>query len=75
MTITCAIQPTGAVTMAMKVLHNTCNMCIHDLPDMYGLSPTALRRTYQANPHAHIITITCNYLQAEPQKLLASEAF
>ena len=27
----CDIQPTGVVTMAMEVLHNTCNMCIHDL--------------------------------------------
>ena len=33
-TINCSIQPTGVVTMAMKVLHNTCNMCICDLPDM-----------------------------------------
>ena len=36
MTITCGIQPTGVVTMAMEVLHNTCNMCICDLPDMYA---------------------------------------
>ena len=25
----------GIVTMATEVLHNTCNMCILDLPDMY----------------------------------------
>ena len=33
MTITYGIQPTGVVTMAMKVLHNSYNMC---LPDMYA---------------------------------------
>ena len=33
-TITCGIQPTSVVTMAMKVLRNTCNMCIHDMSDM-----------------------------------------
>ena len=27
--------------MAMKVLHNTCNMCISDLPDMNALIPLA----------------------------------
>ena len=46
--------------MAMEVLHNTCNMCTHDLP---GLSPQAygpwalgihIRRT----PHAHVTAIT-----------------
>ena len=41
-TITCGIQPTGVVTMEMKVFHNTCNMCIHDLPDMNALIPWAL---------------------------------
>ena len=40
-TITCDIQPTGVVTMAMEVLHNTCNMCICDLPNMYAWSPQA----------------------------------
>ena len=49
--------------MAMNVLHNTCNTCICDLPDMYAFSPqTAIlepRHTYQANPHAHVRTITC----------------
>ena len=25
-----------------KVIHNTCNMCISDLPDMYALIPLAL---------------------------------
>ena len=48
MTITCGIQPTGIVTMAMKMLHNTCNMCIHDLPytvwmpSSFGLSALKL---------------------------------
>ena len=27
--------------MAMKVLHNICNMCIHDLPDLHALIPRA----------------------------------
>ena len=39
MTITCGIQPTGVYTMAMKVLHNTCNMCVHNMPDMNALIP------------------------------------
>ena len=52
MTITCGIQPTGVVTMAMKVLHNSCNMYICDMPDMNALIPwaVALGYTYQANP-------------------------
>ena len=40
-TITCSIQPTS-VTIAMEVLHNSCNMCTCDLPDM----------------HAHVTTIS-----------------
>jgi len=27
--------------MHMEVLHISCNMCTHDLPDMYALSPWA----------------------------------
>ena len=48
------IQSTSVVTMAMKVLHNTCNMHIHDLPDMNGLNESSLEpaalglRTYVA---------------------------
>ena len=41
MTITCSIQPTNVVTMVMKMLHNSCNMCILDLTDMYALAPHA----------------------------------
>ena len=26
-----------------KVIHNICNMAIHDLPDMYALSPSAFK--------------------------------
>ena len=33
--ITCGIQPTCVVTMAKKVLHNSSNMYIHDLPHTY----------------------------------------
>ena len=64
MTITCGIQLTGVVTMAIEVLHNTCNMCFCDLPDMNALIPWACGP--QASgihirqiPHAHITTITC----------------
>ena len=48
-----------------EVIHNTCNMCARDLPDMYALSPWAcgprasgihIRQT----PRAHVTTITCN---------------
>ena len=43
MTITCDIQPTGIVTMAIKVLHNTCNMSFRYFPDMYALNTLAYR--------------------------------
>ena len=55
MTFTCGIQPSkiNAVTMVMKVLHNSYNMRIHDLTDMYALAlwPVALMlvHTYQSN--------------------------
>ena len=38
---TCGIQPTGIAAMAMDLLQKTCNMCIHDLPDMNALIPQA----------------------------------
>ena len=47
------------------MVHNSCNMCIRGLPDMYTLSPRAcgprasgvhIRQT----THAHVTTITCN---------------
>ena len=38
-TIICGIQPAGVVTMVMKVLHNTCNMCTCNLPVMNALIP------------------------------------
>ena len=57
MTITCGIQPTSVVTMAMNVLHNTCNKCIHKLPDTYTLSPQVALRLH------HVTTITCVGLQ------------
>ena len=51
MAITCGIQPTSVVTMVVKVLHNTCNVCICELPDMNALVPLASGiHTYQANP-------------------------
>ena len=69
-TITCGIQPTGVVTMTIKVSHNTCNMCICDLPDMYtsALRPVAFRlcHTYWANPscpcYNHCIFVLASYV-------------
>ena len=56
MTITCGTKPTNVGTVAMKVLHNSCSMCIFDLTDMYAfaLGPVALMlvHTYQSN-HLH----------------------
>ena len=59
---TCGIQCTSVVTMAMKVLHNTCNMCTCDLPDMNALiswacSPWALNIHIRQIPHAYVTTI------------------
>ena len=64
LTITCDIQPTGIATMAIKVLHNTCNMSFCDFPDMYSLntlvySPRALEYIrIRQMPHVHVTTIT-----------------
>ena len=55
-TITCGIQLTGIVTMVMKVLHSTCNMCICDLPHMNELVPLALGIHIRQIPHAHVTT-------------------
>ena len=38
MTITCGIQPTNVVTLIMKLLHNSFNLCTLDLTDMYVLT-------------------------------------
>ena len=63
-TITCSIQPTGVVTMAIKVLHNTCNMCIRDLPDINALIPWACGPQPVSGihmrqiPHTHVATMT-----------------
>ena len=53
----CDNSPTGVVTMAMKVLHNTCNMCIPDLPDMEAIC-MALGIHIRQFLHAHVTTIT-----------------
>ena len=50
-TITCGIQPIDVVTMTMEMLHNTCNMCIHDLPDsvdMYDVSSGYVIKTHSS---------------------------
>ena len=64
MTITCGLY-TGNVFIATEVLvlHNTCNMCIHDLPDMYALIPWACGPWasgihIRLIPHVHVTTIT-----------------
>ena len=64
------------------MIHNACNKAIHDLPDMYALSPWAPGihisptgpgpgHTYQANPHAHVTTITCIIYKSIPQSNLS----
>ena len=40
-----------------EVLHITCNICTHDLPDMYALSPWASGIHIRQIPRAHGITI------------------
>ena len=47
------IQST-VVTMAMEVLHNNCNMFIHDLPNMNFLIPRASAMHIRQIPHAHV---------------------
>lgn len=37
------------VTMVTEVLHNSCNVCTSDLPDVCSLSPWA-HSAYQGNP-------------------------
>ena len=65
MTVTCGIQSTGVVTMAMEMLRIACNMCIHDLPDMNALLLRAAGIHIRQIPHAHVITIMftqiCSY--------------
>ena len=41
----------------MEVLHSSCNMGTHDLPDMYGCSPQALGIHIRQITHAHVTTI------------------
>ena len=55
--ITCGIQPTGVVTMDMEVLHNSCDMWTHDLPDMYVLSPQDLGIHISHIPLDHVILL------------------
>ena len=63
MTITWGIQPTSVVTMVMKMLHNSCNMCTLDLTDMYTLAfgPAACvpihTYTYQTKSFVHMLQL------------------
>ena len=55
--------------MSMEVLHNTCNMHIHDLPDMNALIPPACGPWascihIRQIPHAHGATTT--YFPVKP---------
>ena len=47
------------------MLHKTCNMCIHDLPDMNALLLRASGIHIRQIPHVHVITIMytqiCSY--------------
>ena len=61
MTVTCGIQPTGIVTMAMEVLHSSYNMCIHDLPDILTIMQTLGIHIRQIL-HAHVTIITHIYV-------------
>ena len=47
-------------------MHNSCNMAIHDLPDVYALSPWACGPRasgihIRQIPHGHVATITCGF--------------
>ena len=56
----------GLSAKTTKVFHRerfalygiTCNMCSHDVPDMYALSPWALGIHIRQIPRAHVTTIT-----------------
>ena len=48
------IQSTGVVTMAIKVLHNTCNMYTCDLPNMYALGLRVYISVYRIYMHANL---------------------
>ena len=54
------------------MIHNSCNMAIHDLPDMYVLSPRALGIHIRQIPHGHVTTITCSLLR---QKYFTTDYF
>ena len=66
MRITCGTQPTNIVTMVMKVLHNSCNMCTLDLSGMYALALGTVALMSMHTIHlnqitrAHVTTITCS---------------
>ena len=52
------------------MIHNTCNMGAHDLPDMYALSPRACGPRasgihIRQIPCAHVTTITCINVQIQ----------
>ena len=58
--------------MAMKVLYNTCNIYICDLPDMntWACDPLALGKHITQISHAHVTTITYNLVITCAQSFL-----
>ena len=61
--------------MAMKVLHNTCNIYICDLPDIntfisWACGPQALGIHITQISHAHVTTITYNLVITCTQSFL-----
>ena len=70
-TITCGIQPTNVVTMAMEALCNSCNMCTLDVTDMHALTLSTvalfLMHTCQLS---HLYTCN-NYVQHNLVTILA----
>ena len=44
------------------MIHNSCNMAIRDLPDMYTLIPRASGIHIRQIPHGHVTTITYEHV-------------
>ena len=61
MTITCGIQPTGTLTMAMEVLHNTCNMYICNLSNMNAVIPQASGIHIRQIPYAYTLKVIVTF--------------
>ena len=55
------------------MIHNSCNMVIHDLPDMYALGPAALDLQAYIHirqiPHGHVTTITYSLVKNKETRI------